>query len=426
MTDRFSADLVLRNGKIATLDHHGRFASALAAWNGHVIAVGRDEDIDALAGAATRVVDLHGRTVVPGIIDSHCHADMHSIVLQRWVDIGWPTVKSVDEALALVESKTAALPPGRILLAFGYNDQKCGGYPTRDQLDRISRDRPVWLYRTDHHIAVLNTAALRFFGVSEDAADPPHGRFDRDPLTGRMTGLLREMAAWGLEARLKDSYKIEDYVTGLPSVFQRYLRHGVTSIHNSLTAAKAIDAYQRLRADGHLPMRIGVILDGRDDRLIDSYIDGHTRTGYGDDWIRLIGVEWCPDCSTSGRTAAYYDPYVGQPVPGEPVPNRGMLLYDADELIPKVTRAHKAGLRVCVEGIGDRGIDFALDVIEAALRAHPVKDHRSRVEHCCYVTPPILQRLKSLGVIDSSATGFMHSLGDAYRANRGEAAMEHM
>src|SRR5690606_25405866 len=101
-------------------------------------------------------------------------------------------------------------------------------------------------------------------------------------------------------------------------------------------------------------------------------------------------------------------------------------LYEADELIPKVVEAHKAGLRVCVEGLGDRGIDFALDAIEAALQAHPVADHRSRVEHCCYVTPPILERIKKLGVVDSSATGFMYTLGDAYIANRGSQAMSWM
>ncbi|MGH6933843.1 MAG: amidohydrolase family protein, partial [Dongiaceae bacterium] len=206
MASHLTADLLLRNGKIASLDQQDRFATAVAVWNGRIIAVGSDASVESLRGPGTRTIDLHGRTVVPGIIDSHCHADMHAIVLRRWHDIGWPTVKSIDELLSLVAAKTAALPDGEILLAFGYNDQKCGGYPTRDQLDLVSRGRPVWLYRTDHHIAILNTAALRRFGIAEETADPPHGRFDRDPATGRMTGLLREMAAWTLEARLKDAY----------------------------------------------------------------------------------------------------------------------------------------------------------------------------------------------------------------------------
>src|SRR5690606_14909220 len=97
-----------------------------------------------------------------------------------------------------------------------------------------------------------------------------------------------------------------------------------------------------------LAMRIGIILDGRDEAMVETYIKAGVRTGFGDEWIRIVGVEWCPDCSTSGRTAAYYEPYIGTPVPGEPVPNTGMLLYEADELIPKVVEAHKAGLRVCV------------------------------------------------------------------------------
>ncbi len=149
-------------------------------------------------------------------------------------------------------------------------------------------------------------------------------------------------------------------------------------------------------------------------------------TGFGDDWLRLIGVEWCPDCSTSGRTAAYYEPYGGTPIPGEPVPNTGMLLYDAEDLTRRAMAAHAAGLRIQIEGIGDRGIDFALDTIEACLAAHPVDDHRIRIEHCCHVTPDILARIKRAGVIDASATGFMHDLGDAYIANRGAAAMAHM
>ena len=426
MTTNGLADLILHNGRISTFDAADREVSAVAVWQGRILATGKDAEVLALGGPRTQRIDLAGKRVIPGIIDSHCHPDSHAVSLLRWNYVGWPTVKSVAELLALVKAKAAALPPGEPLLGFGYNDQKCGGYPSRAQLDDAGGSRPVWIYRTDHHIAIVNTAMLAMMRVPEGVNNPPHGQFDRDPATGRLTGLLREMAAWGLEERFKESYRVEEYETGLQQVFQLYLRHGVTSLHNSLTAGKAIEAYQRLRAAGKLAMRIGVILDGRDETLVDSYLAAGVKTGFGDDWIRIIGVEWCPDCSTSGRTAAYYDPYVGTPVPGEPVPNRGMLLYEPEELFPKVARAHRAGLRVCVEGLGDRGIDFALDAIEQALATHPVADHRSRVEHCCYVTPPILERIKKLGVIDSSATGFMYSLGDAYIANRGEPAMRWM
>jgi predicted amidohydrolase YtcJ len=181
-----------------------------------------------------------------------------------------------------------------------------------------------------------------------------------------------------------------------------------------------------MKRDGRWRMRMGIIASGRDEPLIPHLIGAGIRSGFGDEWLRLVGVEWCPDCSTSGRTAAYWDPYVGTPIPGEPVPNTGMLLYEKDDLIRRATAAHAAGLQVMIEGVGDRGIDFALDVMEAALAAHPVADHRMRVEHCCYVTPPILARLKRGGFVDSSATGFMDELGEAYVANRGQEAMRWM
>jgi predicted amidohydrolase YtcJ len=171
---------------------------------------------------------------------------------------------------------------------------------------------------------------------------------------------------------------------------------------------------------------VGVILSGREPGFVEAAIAAGLRSGFGDDWLRLVGVEWCPDCSTSGRTAAYYEPYVGTPVLGEPPDNRGMLLYEARDLAVRVTEAHRAGLLVCLDGVGDRGIDFVLDAMEAALAAHPAEDHRMRVEHCCNVTPAILDRLRRLRVIASSATGFMFDLGDAYIAGRGAGAMRCM
>ncbi len=421
-----SADLILKNGRIATLDDGESVAEAVACWNGRIIAVGSDGDADALAGPGTRTVDLGGKTAIPGIIDSHCHPDAHAINEYLWEDVGPEATESIEALLNLIDSKTAAMGPGEMFRGQGWNDQKCGGYPTREQLDKAGNGKPVWIGRTDHHIAVVNSATFEHFGVAEDVENPPHGQYDRDPETGKLTGLMREMAAWDLEGQMKQAYSVDDYIAGLKQVFPMYHRHGVTSLHNSLTQQKAVHAYQRMREDGDLTMRMGIIIDGRDEDMVDGYIGAGIKTGFGDEWIRVVGIEWCPDCSVSGRTAAFYDPYIGEPVPGEPVPNTGMLLYTAEDLIPRVKRAHKAGLRVCVEGLGDRGIDFALDAIEAALKETPRDDHRSRVEHCCNVTPAILERLKKLEVTDSSATGFMYSLGDAYIANRGGQAMDHM
>jgi hypothetical protein len=331
-----------------------------------------------------------------------------------------------DALLDLIDRATSVAPAGRWFVGYRYDERKSGGYPTRDELDRAGNGRPVFILRTDGHIGLANAAAFTACGIAADAADPPFGRYDRDPASGAFTGLVRETAAHEFLAAVHGADTEEEIAEGMQRVFAECLSYGITSIYNSLTPSRAIRAYQIMRDRGLLKVRIGIIASGREDGLIESLIATGIRTGFGDDWLRVIGVEWCPDCSTSGRTAAYYDPYIGEPALGEPPDNRGMLLYDGEDLKRRAIAAHKAGLLVCIEGVGDRGIDFALDAIEAALRAHPADDHRMRVEHCCYVTPPVLERIKRLKVVDSSATGFMYDLGDAYRANRGAQAMRFM
>lgn len=420
------ADLAMRGGKIATLDAGGRFVSALAARDGRIVALGGDGEVSGAIGGNTRVVELGGRTVIPGIVDSHCHPDSYAIRLVKWHDVGPDQIATKPALLDRIDRVTRAAPGDRWFVGYRFDDRRSGGYPTLAELDGAGNGRPVFILRRDGHIGLANSAAFAACGIGADAVDPPFGRFDRHPQTGAFTGLVRETAAHVFVGHIHDSDTEDEIAQGLERVFAECLSYGITSLYNSLTPRRAIRAYQMMKDRGRLAMRVGIIASGREKGLIESLIDAGIRSGFGDDWLRVIGVEWCPDCSTSGRTAAYYEPYVGTPILGEPADNRGMLLYDGEDLKCRAIAAHKAGLMVCIEGVGDRGIDFALDAIEAALAAHPVEDDRMRVEHCCYVTPPILERMKRLGVVDSSATGFMHDLGDAYRANRGEAAMRWM
>ena len=421
-----NADFVLRNARIATMDAAGTEAQALAAFGGRIVAIGDNAAIGEHVGPHTRVLDAEGRRVIPGIVDSHAHPDAYAVRLRTWTLVSPDRVTTRDELLGVIRRVCDSLPPGRWGAFYRLNERACGGYPTRDELDAASGGRPVFILRTDGHLGLANRAAFAACGVPDDATDPPFGAFDRDPATGAFTGLVRETAAHIFLSAIHDADSEDDIAEGMEQVQDECLRNGITSIANSLCPSKAIRSYQQMRREGRWRMRMGIIASGRDEPLIPHLIGAGIRSGFGDDWLRLIGVEWCPDCSTSGRTAAYWEPYRGNPVPGEPVPNTGMLLYEQDDLTARATAAHKAGLQVMIEGVGDRGIDFALDVMEAALAAHPVADHRMRVEHCCYVTPPVLARLKRGSFVDSSATGFMDELGEAYAANRGQGAMQHM
>jgi predicted amidohydrolase YtcJ len=420
------ADLILRNANIATLDKAGRFVSALAARDGRIVTTGDISAVKTFEGPDTQVIDLDGRTAIPGIVDSHCHPDGYAARVAGWQDVSPVYIQSRDALLARIESVCEDLDDGEWFLGYRLNENKSGGYPTLAELDQAGGGRPVFILRTDGHLGLANSAAFAVVGITEDTTDPPFGCFHRHPDSGALTGLMRETATHLFLDHVHAADTPERIGAGLGTVFEAFLSHGITTVYNSLTGSVGIQAYQQLHEQGRLPLRIGIIISGREEGLAEAFVRAGIRSGFGDDWLRVIGVEWCPDCSTSGRTAAYYEAYQGTPVPGEAENNTGILLYELEDLKRRASAAHAAGLLVMVEGVGDRGIDFALDVIEAALQAHPRSDHRMRVEHCCYVTPEILDRLARLQVVDSSATGFMYELGDAYRANRGADAMAWM
>ena len=420
------ADTIIENGKVAAMVEEGRFDEALAIKDGRIAAVGTASEIALWAGPETVRIDAGGRTVLPGFVECHVHADLYGARIHRWADFSYPKVRSKDEVLSIIAERAATLPADAWCAGFRYDDNKLGGYPTREELDQAGGGRPVFVFRTDCHLGVASSEALRRAKLGGDYPDPPFGRTDRHPETGEPTGLLRENAAYAVIDEIMRDYTADDFAAGLGTVFAEFLSYGITSLHNSLTTSHGIRAYQTLRREGRLPMRIGVIVSGKEDGLVESVIRSGIRSGFGDEWVRIVGVEWCPDCSTSGRTAAYYEPYIGKPIVGEPENNTGMLLYSPEDFTRRVTEATAAGLTVCADGVGDRGVDFVLDAFEAALAAHPSQDHRMRVEHSCCVPPAIRERMKRLGVIPTSATGFMYDLGEAYIANRGAAAMKDM
>lgn len=419
------ADMILSNGKIATMDEGTPFVEALAIRDGRIAAVGSTDAMMELSGPDTVVRDLGGATAIPGIVDSHCHPDGTALEWDR-LKLVHPEFTSIDDILAAIRKHAAESDSDEWFMGNGYNNARFGGYPTREQLDEAADGRPVILFRMDGHVAIVNSRAFEIAGVAEDVADPAQGRFDRDPDTGRLTGVVREDAYYVFRRIFRGNATVSNYEENLPKVFADYLSHGVTSVHNSVTRTRVFKAYQNLKASGRLNMRVGVILNGDDDQEYENALAAGLQSGLGDDWLKIIGLEWIADASVGGRTAAFYEPYQGEPDEGEPVPNIGMQLFSREYLEPRVIAAHKAGLQVCIEGLGDRGVDFALDMIEAALEAEPRDDHRMRIEHCCCVPDAQMKRIKDLGAVPSSATGFLYDLGDLYVRNRGQEAMNTM
>jgi len=410
-------DVALINGNVITVDSKNSTAEAVAIKADRILIVGSNEDVMKIIGDKTAVRDLGGMTVLPGLIDSHMHPGNYGVFWVRGVKCG-PDVESMEQLLKRIKEKADSVLDGSWILGYSLDDVKLGRYPSREELDVASPNNPLYIQRRDGHIGVVNSRALKAAGIDASTPDPPHGKIDRDE-KGEPTGVLRESAK-DLVFRIVPQYTVEEYKKGLSHVLEEFTSLGLTTIHASMVSSDEFRALQELRREGKLTLRVCVHASGREEGILEALVEAGIKTPFGDEWLKLTEIEWVFDTSTSGRTAAYYTPYVGEP------DNKGILLYDQEDIADRVMRAHTAGLRVGLDGIGDRGIDRALDAIEAAIKKEPRDDHRHRIEHCCYVTPPIQRRLKELKVIDASATGFIHDLGDAYRANRGEGNMRWM
>ncbi|MFC3057936.1 amidohydrolase [Paenirhodobacter populi] len=426
MLDLVPIDTVIVNGRLFTMDAPGHMVEALAIAGGRIIAMGSTAEILALSNGrspAPRIIDAGGRVGLPGLIDSHCHPDMTGVRIGRWHDFSDGATSSRDAVLDLIRRELEGKPAGHWFLGYRYDDTREGGYPSREELDAASGGRPVFLYRRCSQMGVANSAALAEVGFAAESPDPPFGGIGRIAGSRVPSGMLFARAAHILIEHVQASYTPDDFRQGLIRVFGEYLSFGLSSIHNSLVQTQAIRACQDMRDRGELNLRVGLMITGRDEELMAAVLRSGLRTGFGDEWLRLVGVEWVGDGSTSGRTAAYTTPYVGTPLAGEPAEYRGTLLLDPMVHRRRVKDALDHGMIVCTDAMGDAAIAQIIEIYENVLKDGAYPDHRLRIEHCCAVTPPNLAGLLRNGIICSSAAGFAWDLGDAHIANRGAAAM---
>jgi len=405
------ADLALINGKIVTINKKSELAEAVGVRDGKIVAVGKTDEIKELGGSGTKVIDLQGKTVTPGFIESHCHPSLTGAMLH--FEVTMQDARTIGDIVDRLRQKAKQLPEGKWVKGIGYDDQRLEEkrHPTRWDLDKASADRPIYLTRTDGHLAVVNSEALRLAHITKDTPDPEGGKFDRDPQTGEPNGVLREGAQTPVKA-LVPPYTVEDMKEGLIAAYKQLAEWGLTSIHDALVTHDALVAYQELLAENRLPLRVGMMISG----LSTIGFPGHLselktagiKAGFGNDRLRILGTKFVVDGSMSGWTAALHEPYSDEPT------NYGIIQMPPEELTRGIVEAHKAGLRPMVHAIGDRAIDITLDAFEKALDERPEADHRMTVEHCSIPTDKAIDRIKRLGVIPSSSVGFIYELGPAH------------
>lgn len=385
---------------------------------GHIWAVGSDEEILPLAGPVTRIVDLGGRRVLPGLTDAHFHFQSWALSRRELPLAGLSSRQAVQETLA---RRAAETPPGQWIKGQGWNESD---WPeprllTRHDLDEAAPDHPVILWRSDLHLATVNTLALHLAGIDAATPDPPAGVIDRAADAGRPNGILRDHAMDLVSAVIPRPSSAQIDAAMRDAIAEAH-RLGLTGVHDfrsgdAAESQRAFHAWQRLHTAGDLRLRVWMMIGGG---LLDEAIALGLRSGFGDDLLRIGAVKYFADGSLGARTAWMLEPYNDGGV--------GLPVVPMAELASAIERGAAAGLPVAIHAIGDRAVRQLLDVFSEVLPrvARPATDPDPspaaglsndplaqrpgapapiphRIEHVQHSHPEDLRRLGALGLVAS-------------------------
>ena len=392
-------DLVLYNGKVLTVDGDFTIARAVAIRGDRFVAVGSDEAVRAMAGAKTKQIDLRGRTVVPGLIDSH----LHNAGGGPGVDLS--RVRSIAELLAAVGARAKSAAPGEVILSnpdWHEAQLREKRLPHRTELDRVAPGNPVVLVRGGHEF-ILNSAAFAHWSITRETKNPPGGEIGRDP-DGGLNGELVDTAR-GL-VKLPPPPKLT------PEAIEAQMKllnaAGLTGIRipGSFTGTRDVIGpyrmFQQLRQQGRLTMRVNYLMRIYDfssvDKVRATIASWNVRPDEGDEWLRIGGMKTLVDGGFEGghMRDPYAEPY------GRGGRFRGIEVVPPKSYVPVVQELNRLGWRVATHAVGDAAVDEVLDAYEAADRDRSIKGKRWTIEHFFIARPDHFPRVKALGLAVSA------------------------
>jgi predicted amidohydrolase YtcJ len=387
-----AADLLVHNVKGYTLDRQGKLErfDALLVDQGKVVATGTDRTLAKQAGHA-RVIDGHGHTLLPGLIDAHGHV-MELGYARNQADL--TGTRSLADALARVKAYAAAHPDARWITGGGWNQViwKLGRFPTAQELDSVVADRPVWLSRVDGHAGWANTAAMKLAGITGATKDPSGGRIERDA-DGQPTGVFVDGATALINARVPAPTAAE-MTTALDTALAEMASVGLTGVGDPGIDLATYRLYKRY-ADAHkLTARVYAMVGGTG-KDFDVASEHGPLIGYGGDFLTVRAVKLYADGALGSRGAAMLQPYSDDPH------NRGLLFQPPAELTAMIGKALAKGYQVCVHAIGDRANREVLDSFAAAYKQHGGENLRNRIEHAQIVSLEDIPRFVPLHLIAS-------------------------
>lgn len=416
MSHALYPDLILVNVRIYTFDDANPTATAVAIHDGQFVAVGSDDEIRALAGVHTRVEDLDGATVVPGLIDAHNHMQATGRMLR---EVQLFDTRSIPEIVDRVAARVRETPPGEWIVGRGWDESLLaeGRHPTRRDLDPVSPDNPVVVHRVWNKL-VCNSAALRAAGIARETPDPPadvlySGSFERDE-SGEPTGLFRDRAKEMISQHVPEPSE-EDRVASIEAACHAYNAVGLIGVAEPGLYPEEIRAYDRARREGKLTVRTDMLMaawgfgapeteGGLQERFTGIGVGG----GLGDDLLRLEGIKLMIDGGMSDRTARMFQPYLGEPE------NRGTWVVEPTRLVELIRWVHELGWPMDIHTCGDEAQETVVQAFAAAQRANPKPWLRHRVHHAYFPTETALAVMAEAKIPAVVSSPFLTNLGEGF------------
>ena len=403
------------NGSVLTMDVDNRVVEALATRGDRIEAVGSTEEIMALAGEGTEVIDLRGRALLPGFIDAHGHFPGSGLKVVA-ADLNSPpigTLTSMDEVLVAMAQQAEKTPAGQWVSGFGYDDTLLEEqrHPTRAELDAVSSEHPVVAMHISGHMVVANSLALAEVGIVADTPDPEGGVIGRLPGSREPNGLLEETARLGIMIKMQDMSLMDTYRL-IKSAATEYSALGVTTAQSggvSKELATGLSLFSKL---GVIPQRL--VLFPFETEFGDSLLNGdYDPWDYSGERVVMGAIKLVADGSIQGFTGnlsqPYYTPYHGD------ADYRGYASIPREQLFTQVAALHKAGYQIAIHGNGDQAIEDILDAFEAAQQDNPVADPRMILIHAQMAREDQVARMKDLGVTPSFFSAHTWYWGDRHR-----------
>lgn len=401
------ADMVFMNGEVITVDHDFSIASALAIKENKIIAVGNEIEMQPLIGDKTTVVDLKGRSLLPGFIDAHLH--LHTYGAYK-LSCDLRSCKNFDELVTRLRLFISRHPDMRWVIGWGFNENETEEkiLPTRVVLDQASADLPIVIKRSCGHIAVANSYALEMAGINEQTSDPEGGKFDRE--NGYPNGILRESA----KAKILNLHELTDQeqLQGIKLAAEDYISSGITSVtdmgggsnfgNHIYLLEKAVKEGIKLRVNA------SVVSFDNTTTAIDHALNAGLLSGLGDDHFKIGRFKLFLDGSITGHTAAMSTGYLGD------TDNKGIKYLDQGTINTIMEKPVQMGCKITAHAIGDLAVEMMVNCIEYIQSKYQLENFRPRIEHASICPPKLVKRIKENKIIVCTNPQFLDDFGDEY------------